>query len=207
MRGGERRGAERDADPTRTREAEAHCSSEEVVAHSPVAAPHAVTKLEPSSSRVCQLSAVRLPGPAHLHLNTRDSRAAHPHGARTRAEAGMSTQYSGRAAMMAKMASMAGSLRDDGAAPVRPRERASDGRTHPSARPVGTPRSRAPLRAGSRRAARARRRVVGSAARVPRRARASVRDPPGSRRALRGSSPLPPPRTSRVPHRHRPRAD
>ena len=76
----------------------------------------------------------------------------------------MSTQYSGRAAMMAKMASMAGSLRDDGAAPVRPRERASDGRTHPSARPVGTPRSRAPLRAGSRRAARARRRVVGSAA-------------------------------------------
>jgi len=63
----------------------------------------------------------------------------------------MSTQYSGRAAMMAKMASMAGSLRDDGAAPVRPRERASDGRTYPSARPVGTPRSRAPLRAGCRR--------------------------------------------------------
>lgn len=172
-----------------------HCSSEEVVAHSPVAAPHAVTKLEPSSSGVCQLSAVRTPGPAHHHLNTRDSRAAHPRGARTRAEAGMSTQYSGRAAMMAKMASMAGSLRDDGAAPVRPRERASGGRTHPSARPVGTPRSRAPLRAGSRRAARARRRVVGSAARVPRRARAPVRDPPGSRRAHSGvprPSPTPP---------------
>ncbi len=52
----------------------------------------------------------------------------------------MSTQYSGRAAMMAKMASMAGSLRDDGAAPVRPRERASDGRTHPRpSRPIPRP--------------------------------------------------------------------